>query len=67
MNTIRMFVFVVAVLTMAFLSRVISAYFSYEQSIHTATAAHGAAATAAPPSAADPSSPQLVPGDAGQH
>lgn len=57
MNTIRMFAFVAAVLITAFLFRVIADGFTSEQSIHAATAAHGAAASGGPKSAADRSSP----------
>jgi hypothetical protein len=57
MNTIRMFVFAVAVLSLALLLRVIADDLSPEQPIPTAKAAHGAAVSADPPSAADRSCP----------
>jgi len=48
-----MFAFVAAVLITAFLFRVIADGFNSEQPIHAATAAHGAAASDGPESAAD--------------
>jgi hypothetical protein len=57
MNTIRMFAFVAAVLITAFLFRVIAVGFTSEQPIHAAIAAHGAAASGGPQSAAGRSSP----------
>ena len=57
MNTLRMFVFAVAVLSTAFLLRVIAAALCPEQPIPTAKAAHGAAVLARPQPAADRYSP----------
>jgi hypothetical protein len=57
MNTIRMFAFAAAVLITALFFRVIADGFTSEQPIHTAIAAHGAAASGGPKSAADRSSP----------
>jgi hypothetical protein len=56
MTTIRMFAFAAAVLITALLFRVIADGFTSEQP-HTAIAAHGAAASGGPKSAADRSSP----------
>jgi hypothetical protein len=57
MNAIRMFAFAAAVLITALLFRVIADGFTSEQTIHTATAAHGTAAPGGPKSAADRNSP----------
>ena len=57
MNTIRMFAFAAAVFITAFLFGAIADGFAFEQPAHTAIAAHGAAASGALQSAADPSSP----------
>jgi hypothetical protein len=57
MNTIRMFAFAAAVLITALLFGAIADGFTFEQSIHAATAAHGAAGSSGSKSAADRSSP----------
>ena len=57
MNTIRMFVFAIALLTTAFLLRVIVDDLSSEQPMQAAMAAHRAAVSTDPQSAADRSSP----------
>jgi hypothetical protein len=57
MNTIRMLAFAAALLITAFLFGVIADSFSFEQSTYPATAAHGAAASGGPNSAAERSSP----------
>jgi hypothetical protein len=53
LNTIRMFVFAIAVLSAAFLSRAIADFFSPDKPIPTANTAHSAPASADPQSAAD--------------
>jgi hypothetical protein len=57
MNTIRMFVFAIAVLTTAFLLRVIVDDLSSEQPMHAAMDARGTAVSTDPQSAAGRSSP----------
>jgi hypothetical protein len=57
MNAVRLFVFAMAVLGTAFLLRQIVDYFSSEQPIHAADAAHGAAVSPYPQRAAVKGSP----------